>query len=178
MSLPSGFRVADLDHNAPTPFDLKPDAATCASLAETLGINGVRKLRFSGQITAQGRRDWRLDGQLGATVVQPCVVTLDPVTTRIDVAVTRSYLAGYIAPEEAEAEMPEDDTLEALGEVIDPAAVMAEALALALPDYPRKKDVELGDAVFTEAGAAPISDEDVKPFAGLAALRDKMRDTE
>ena len=178
MPLPSGFRVADLDQNAPTSFDLKPDAATCTALAETLEIRALRKLRFSGQISAQGKRDWHLRAKLGATVVQTCVVTLEPVTTRIDTEITRTYVAGLTAPEEAEAEMPEDDTIEALSDVIDPAAVMAEALAIALPDYPRKDGVELGEAVFTEPDVAPLSDAEVKPFAGLAALRDKMRDSE
>jgi hypothetical protein len=39
--------------------------------------------------------------------------------------------------------MPEDDTTEALPERLDLSAVMAEALALALPDYPRAPDAEM-----------------------------------
>ncbi len=47
-------------------------------------------------------------------------------------------------PTDDEAEMPEDDTAEPLPEVIDPGAVMFEALALALPDYPRAPKAETG----------------------------------
>ncbi|MCA0872846.1 DUF177 domain-containing protein [Seohaeicola saemankumensis] len=174
MTGTTALRVADLAQNAPTPFDIRPDAAAMQALAAELDLSALRKLRFSGQIKAQGRKNWRLEGQLGATVVQPCVVTLEPVTTRIDVPVERTYVAGLEAPAETEAEMPEDDTVEPLGPVIDPATVLAEALALALPLYPRKDGAGLEEAVFTEPGKAPMRDEDARPFAGLSALRDQL----
>jgi len=47
---------------------------------------------------------------------------------------------------------------------------MAEALALALPLYPRAPDADLGEAVFTTPGQAPMTHEAAKPFAGLADL--------
>ncbi|MCB1339764.1 MAG: DUF177 domain-containing protein [Pseudooceanicola sp.] len=172
------FRVADLDQNAPTPFDLRPDAATTAALAEELGLLGLRKLSFAGQIAAAGSRDFVLTGTLGATVVQPCVVTLDPVTTRIDTAVRRTYLANMPEVTGDEVEMPEDDTQEPLPAVIDPAAVMAEALALALPLYPRKADAALDEANFAEPGTEALTDETAKPFAGLAGLRDRLEGKE
>lgn len=172
----AALRVADLDPNRPAEFALRPDAAAQKALAEDLGLLGLRKLSFAGQIAAAGRRDWRLTGQLGATVVQPCVVTLAPVTTRIDVPVVRLYIAGMELPEGAETEMPEDDTTEALADQIDPAAVMAEALALALPDYPRADGADLGEAVFAGPGVTPMRDEDARPFAGLAGLRDALKD--
>jgi uncharacterized metal-binding protein YceD (DUF177 family) len=108
--------------------------------------------------------------------VQPCVATLAPVTTRIDTDVTRLYLADWQEPEGEEAEMPEDDTTEALPDRVDLAAVMAEALALALPDYPRASDAEIGTTQFAAPGVTPMTDEDAKPLAGLAALRDRMRE--
>lgn len=175
MTKTSSLRVADLSQNAPTAFDLAPDAAEMARIAEDLGLAGLRKLRFAGEIEAHGRRDWLLTGRLGATVVQPCVVTLDPVVTRIDTDVRRLFLAEMPEPEAAEVEMPEDDTLEPLGDRIDPGAVMREALALALPLYPRKQAADLGEAVFTEPGKRPLTDEDTRPFAGLADLRAQLK---
>lgn len=175
MSDKTAIRVADLSQNAPTPFDLRPDPAAQKTLAEELGLLGLRKLRFAGQIVAQGRKDWELTGSLGATVTQPCVVTLEPVTTRIDVDVRRLFLADLPDIEAEEIEMPEDDSVEKLGSEIDPAAVMAEALALALPLYPRKQGVSLSDSVFAEPGVEPMTDEDARPFAGLANLRDALK---
>ena len=175
MSDTTAFRVADLPQNTPTPFDLRPGGTELAALAAALGVNSLRKLRFTGEVSARGKRDWQLTAKLGATVIQDCVVTLEPVTTRIDRPVALTFVAGLEMPEDAEAEMPEDDSVEALGSHIDPQAVMVEALALAIPDYPRKENAELGTANFTEPGREAMTDEDTKPFAGLANLRDQLK---
>lgn len=179
MADTTGFRVADLSQNAATPFDIRPDAAQTEALRETLGVNALRKLRFAGEIRASGKRDWELVATLGATVVQDCVVTLDPVTTRIDVPVKRQYLAAYTENEAEEVEMEsDDDAIEALGTKIDPHEVMIESLSLHVPAYPRKDDAKLGDAIYSEPGVAPMTDEDTKPFAGLAALKDQLNKKE
>ena len=52
------------------------------------------------------------------------------------------------------------------------------ALALALPLYPRAAGVELGEAVFTEPGLAPLREGDLKPFAALAGLVLKAKDSD
>jgi len=172
------LRLSDLGQRRETGFDLSPDAAARGELADDLGLSAVKKLRFQGSLTPQGRADWRLDARLGATVVQPCVVTLEPVTTRIDTDITRLYLADMALPEGGrEIEMPEDDSAEPLPASLDLGNVMAEALALALPDFPRGPGVTLGEAVFAAPGTAPLRDEDARPFAGLAALR-RARDSD
>jgi uncharacterized metal-binding protein YceD (DUF177 family) len=170
----TSLRVASLSQTGPTPFSLRPDGASLAALAETLGLSGLRKLSFEGSLKPLGENDWQLTARLGATVLQPCVVTLEPVTTRIDIDVTRIYLRDYEEPDAPEAEMPEDDTVEPLGVWIDPAVVMEEALALALPEYPRKGDAEAGTVRITEPGKQPMSDAEARPFAGLAAFKEKL----
>lgn len=176
MTDSTALRVADLPQNAPTPFEIIPDAATLTALAAELGVTTLRKTRFTGELRAVGKRDWQLRANLGATVVQDCVVTLEPVTTRIDEKVEITYLAHFETPEAAEVEMPEDDSTEPLGSHIDPADVMVQALALYIPVYPRKSGAELGEAVYAEDGVQPMRDEDTKPFAGLAALRGLLKD--
>lgn len=157
-------------------FSLRPDADARSDLADQLGIRAVRKLAFAGVIQPEGASDLRLEAALGATVVQDCVVTGNPVTTRVDAPVLRRYLAGMEMPESDEAEMPDDDTAEPLPIEIDLAEVMAEALALELPPWPRSDGIEPVDMTVTEPGQVPMTDEDVKPFAGLKALRDQMKD--
>lgn len=178
MTETKGFRVADLSQNGPTRFDLRPEAQALTDLAVDLGLLGLRKLSFAGQIEAQGRRDWLLTAKLGATVVQACVVTQDPVTTRIDLPVRRLYLKDMEQPQGDEVEMPEDDEAEPLPGHIDPAAVMHEALALALPLYPRKEDAALDQADFAAPGTRAMTDADTRPFAGLAALREALKPKE
>jgi uncharacterized metal-binding protein YceD (DUF177 family) len=171
----SHLRLADLVSARGTAFTLVPDADERAAIATTLGIVAIKKLRFEGKLTPQGRKDWELTATLGATVVQDCVVTLAPVTTRIDEDVRRNYVADLPDLTGTEVEMPEDDTLEPLPDSIDLYAVLTEALALALPLYPRSEGAELGQIVYTEKGIAPLTDDDAKPFAGLGALRDSLK---
>ncbi|MBV0911907.1 YceD family protein [Anianabacter salinae] len=169
------LRLSDLPAGETRAFVIEPDASERAAIAADLGILGLRKLRLEGRLIPDGKRDWRLEAVLGATVVQACVVTLDPVSTRIDEAVKRRYSANPPeVPEATEVEMPEDDTVEPLPETLELGAVMREALALALPPFPRKDGIPPVEARFTESGAEPLTDDDVKPFAGLAELRDKL----
>jgi uncharacterized metal-binding protein YceD (DUF177 family) len=146
-----------------------------------LGLSGLRKLSFEGRLEPLGDNDWQLKARLGATVVQPCVVTLEPVTTRIDTDVARMFIHGFVDVDAPEAEMPEDDTVEPLGVWIDPAVVMAEALTLVLPEYPRAADAQGSSATtvrITEPGKTPMSDAEARPFAGLAALKQQLEGDE
>ena len=164
-----------LRQSSPTPFDVTPDAATRARIAGELALIKLPKLSFAGQIEAQGKRDWQLTGRLGATVVQACVVTLEPVTTRIDLDIRRTFVADWTEPDDAEAEMPEDETVEPLRDTYDLVEIAQEAVALALPDFPRAEGVEPVEITAAPEGTDPLTDETVKPFAGLAALRDKLK---
>lgn len=175
------LRVAELPTGASVPFDIEPDAALLAAMAEKLGVVALRKVTFRGKLAPLGRRDWQLNAELGATALQQCVATLDDVTSRVDVPVERHFLSDMPRPEELDAtpedgvEMPDDDHEEPLGEVIDLGRVLIEALALALPDYPRKEDAEPVSTVVAPPGETPLSDSDLKPFAGLADLKAKLQ---
>lgn len=175
----SRLRWSSLRQSGPTRFRLEPDAAERTALAQDLGAESLRKLRFEGTLLPRGKAGWRLEARLGATLVQACIVTLEPVTTRIDTEVVRDFVPidRMEEPEPgSEIEMPEDDSTDPMGDEIDLAEVMAEALALELPAYPRKAGAELGSAQFAEEGTAPMTDDEIKPFAGLAALKQKMQD--
>jgi uncharacterized metal-binding protein YceD (DUF177 family) len=171
------FRVADLKPNRELRFDIAPDADGLAALADVLGLLAVRKLRFSGVLRPDGRHDWQIEGKLGATVVQPCVVTLEPVSTRIDERLLRRLVRDLPDPDSdvEDVEMPEDDSVEPLGEVIDLMSIAQEALSLSLPTYPRRDGAQAGTAQVAPPGQTPLSDADVKPFAGLADLKAKLQ---
>jgi uncharacterized metal-binding protein YceD (DUF177 family) len=170
------IRVGDLAKGEQRPILVEPGPEARAAIAGALGIDAVKKLRLDGVLAPLGKRDWQFTGQIGATVVQACVVTLAPVTTRIDEPVARRWIADWHEPEGDEVEIPEAVDDEPLAASIDFGAVMVEALALALPAFPRAEGVVLDTAVFTEPGKTAMSDDDARPFAGLAALRDKLGD--
>ncbi len=145
------------------------------AIADILSAVSVEKMRISGALSPIGAKDWDLKANVGASVVQTCVVTLQPVRTRIDVPVALNYVADYRAGEQdSVTEMMVDASIEPLGHEIDLANIAIEALALALPDYPRAPDARLETQVFSEPGTTPMSDMDAKPFASLAQLKDKL----
>lgn len=169
------IRLSDLSQRKTHTFLLIPDSSRCEAIAADLDLIALRKVRLEGTLAPAGKHDWDLSAQIGATVVQPCVATLAPVTTRIEEKVRRGYRADLPEQDEAtEIEMHHDETLEPLPDTIDLEEILTEALALALPAYPRVEGTQPDKTVFTEPGKAPMTDDDARPFAGLAGLKDKL----
>ena len=158
-------------------FSLEPDADARADLARTLGIRGLRKLKFKGHLSPDGVQDLKLDAWLGATVQQDCVATGNPVTTRVEEQVTRLYLHDLPVPEGDEIEMPADENADPLPTILSLEEVMAEALALALPAWPRLKGVDPVSVSVSEPGKSPMTDEEARPFAALKSLQEEAPDT-
>ncbi|SOB98888.1 YceD family protein [Rhodobacter maris] len=164
------LRPADLAGRKPTRFEIAPPSETLADIAGWAGITALRAFHFKGALTPAGRNDWLLEARLTATVVQDCVVTLAPVETEIIEDVRRRYLAAMEEPTGEEVEMPEDTDSEPLPDRIDLGAVALEALELALPLYPHAPGAEGLEIVATPPGAAPIREEETRPFANLRTL--------
>lgn len=170
-------RLRDLKGAKELAVDVRPEAPVREALAKQLGILAVRKLSLSGKLRSVGKGDWAFSGVLGATVVQECVATLQPVTTRIEEPVKRLFVTELPDPGPgSETEIPEDVDVEQLSDPIDLGFIMAEALALALPPFPRAEGAGAKDFAVSEPGTEPMTDEDAKPFASLAELRKKLAD--
>ena len=169
-STPDRLRVAHLNPRGTTPFDVTPDADARDAIATELGISALPAARLTGTVGPHAGEAWVLEAQLTARVVQPCVVTLEPVETAIDQPVRRIYSPHATEPEDELAEMPDED-LEPLGQSIDVAAVLIEELALALPLYPRADGAAYSPP--GTGGAAPDDEtagETRRPFADLGKL--------
>lgn len=169
------YRTATLGSRKPTRFTFAPDAAMRAAIAADLGLLELPKFHVKGEIVPVGRHDYTLKAEMTATVVQPCIISLAPVTTVLRDDIERRYIRDYQEPDADEMELMADDDGEPLPESIDIREVAVEGLTLALPLYPRAAGAELGEAVFAPEGAAPIKDVELKPFAGLAALAEKLK---
>ena len=161
------LRADRLPARKPTEIDLTPDAAARDRIAASLDLLGLPALRLTGQIAAAPADAWQFEGRVTATVVQPCGITLAPVTTQIDEAVRRVWSPHVTDASDlpVEIEMGDDET-EPLESEIDLGAVLVEALTLALPAFPRAPGATLEDS-----GDEPAAPENTrKPFAGLADL--------
>ena len=171
------LRAADLKQSRGTSFDIRFSPADQRTAAETLKIPGVAKMRFQGRITPLGRADWELKGAIGATVTQECVLTLVPVKARIEEEVYRIFRKDTPVFEDGSVvELNMDEHEEPLGTEIDLFAIAVEAIALALPPYPKAEGAVLKKTVFAGEDVTPMTDEDAKPFASLAALKDKLQE--
>lgn len=170
------YPVTELKESGPTDVSLFLEPAEMAGIASELELVDLAKTRFEGELVPMGRKNWQLRGKLGATVTQSCVLTLAPVKTRIDVPIERIYLADFELPDEdSVTEMDEDDDVsEPLPAEIDMISVISEAIALNVPAYPRAEGAELETQVFAPPGVDPLTDQDLKPFASLADLKDKL----
>jgi len=161
------------EHN----FSETPSLEEMTAIASMLDVISLRKMRFVGKLSPLGDDGWLLTADLGATVTQQCVVTLHPVRTRIDITVERRFLPQFDENlTTQDVDIPDDDTVERLSAQIDLGEIAIETLALAMPEYPKVEGATLENNDSTPSNAAPIEDEKVKPFAGLAALKEKMED--
>ncbi|MEO0485050.1 MAG: DUF177 domain-containing protein [Pseudomonadota bacterium] len=161
---------ADRSHSAVW----RPGDETLAAMAEDLGLLALKKLAADLTLTPLARGAWRLTADWGASVVQPCVVTLAPVKTRLTSKDELTFTKELPDATGSESEMPEDETLEPLVPVIDLPRIVGEMVTLSLPLYPRAAEADFESAQFAGPGIAPMTDDDAKPLAGLAALRDAM----
>jgi len=129
--------VSRLSANQSYSFSLKLSDEARTEMAKTLDLLALKKPSLIGTLKPHGADDWLLKARLGATVQQACVITLAPVSARIEESVERLFVR--IMPsfddleEDAEVEMPEDDRAEPLENTINLADVFREALSLALP---------------------------------------------
>ncbi len=167
--------VRRLSRRRETPFSIEADPEELADLARFLGLPHVERLSFEGTVAAVGEEDWEVRGRLVAALEQTCVVSLEPVAIHHDAEITRRYMpADEIAPvSEVTVAPDEEDEPDTFTNAIDPAALAVESLVLMLDPYPRAEGAALERATFAGPGVTPLEDADVRPFAGLAALRQK-----
>jgi uncharacterized metal-binding protein YceD (DUF177 family) len=169
------LRIADLKQSGKTAFDITFSSDELQSARDELDLVKMTKMRFRGTIAPSGTSDWELTAEVGASVVQSCVVTLAPVKTRIDEPVYRLYRKDMPEFEEGSVnEMELEDYEEPLGTEFDLFAIAKEAVSLALPPYPKAAGAKLESGQFAEEGVTPMTDDDAKPFASLAALKDNL----
>ena len=115
-----------------------------------------------------------MEADFDAEVVQSCVVTLEPLPSRISDRIVQYFgregLAAESDPTEVEVAVDEEDPPEPIvnGE-IDMGEAVAQGLALALEPYPRKPGAAIAEEVPKSAPATAAPG----PFAVLARLRKK-----
>ena len=149
-------------------------AEDLAALAAWTGVDSVEK--FSAEVTLRrlSQTHFSFSAELTAEITQACVVTLEPVNTRIERTIAREL---HFEPRTQAADLQsageltlaagDDDVPEAIASLhYDLAAPLLEEFSLAIDPYPRK-----AGAVFDTPGDAEVPQS--SPFAVLKALKDR-----
>jgi uncharacterized metal-binding protein YceD (DUF177 family) len=141
------------------------------ALARRFGLVGIAHLAATATVKRISRRLFRVDGSFEADVVQTCVVTLEPFSTRLAQPFSASFGEAGPGLSALVTGLEEDEQPEPIeGGVIDIGETVAQYLALALDPYPRKP----GASVPQEYGAGEGKGEGPsgnKPFAGLGSFK-------
>ena len=153
---------------------LKVTEQEIAALTAFAGILSINNFAAELDVRPWGKTGFRVNGRVTANVEQACVVTLEPVPTRVDetVEVKLAPLADAeryqpkTAPEgEIIVDLEADDIPDFFeGAAIDVGAIAVEFFMLGLDPYPRKPGVEFQP--LPDPGKAEVS-----PFAKLAVLK-------
>lgn len=155
--------------------EIEADESERVALARWFDAQEVSRLGARFEITRWRGSGLLVSGTVSAALTQACVVTLSPVPALVEETVSRRYL-----PERKLDRAPDtldpfgEDPPEALPETLDLAAIAAETVALALEPYPRAEGAELGEALRSPAGATALDDPSERPFAKLAALKERL----
>lgn len=146
------------------------------ALAARFGLVALDSLSAQMTLRRIGRGPVvRVEGRLSAEVLQTCVVSLEPVRSRIEEEFVLLYAPegsgvrhGHVLEEGFG--VADDDWPEPLEEGrIDIGEAVAQQLALALDPYPRKPGVRLEDMIGRPEGAG-ADEAPAGPFAALVRL--------
>lgn len=178
-AVPEFSRPVDLERIGTAPYEVAIGAneAERAALTVRLGLIALPRLEARLILRRSGPdARLRLEGHMEAEAVQACVVSLEPVASRL----TEDFVQVYdLAPmdeadEEGEVSVapgPEDEDPEPLGpDGLDLGEAVTQQLALSLDPYPRAPGAALPEDL-TGPGEAQAHRE--SPFAALKTLKER-----
>tara|TARA_B100001057_G_scaffold89192_2_gene85385 strand:+ start:1383 stop:1952 length:570 start_codon:yes stop_codon:yes gene_type:complete len=176
----SVIRFAEINKAKSFEFNLTLSREKVSDLITRLDLINLKKVSLLGKLSPSRSKEWRLKAELRATVKQKCVITFKPVQTIVNETIIRTFSAlafPNVLTENSDdgiSPVKFDDSLQELKDEIDLAEIIFEELILILPLYPKFADAELGRYTVTEPGVEPLNNENLKPFAQLSELKEKI----
>ena len=158
---------------AETASTVEADPEEREALARHLGLESLERLEARLHITPEDGMI-TVRGTLMAELTQSCVITLEPVKSRIEASIQRLYGPGETegaGDEDVDLTLESDDPPDPIIDgVIDLGSAVSEQLALEIDPFPRAPGAGFGGYESEESG-------EEKPFAALGALKDKLEKT-
>jgi uncharacterized metal-binding protein YceD (DUF177 family) len=152
-------------------YRFEADEEQRRALAEALGIPDVQAFAGEFEVRPVRGQSYSVRGRIRATVVQTCVVTLDPVPQEVVEEVDVTLMRAEDVDPASRGKEDLVDAVETEGpEVfhrgrIDLGVIAAEHLALGLDPYPRSPGADFASHIEDDSQLRP------SPFAGLAELK-------
>lgn len=165
---------------SPATISFAAPAKSLPALADLAGAEEVTGFTAELRIRKWRRRGLAVEAELAADLVQMCVVTLEPIKTRIEEHFEARFLSASERRDdtnrpglEIEIDPDEADPPEYFeGSEVDLGPVLVEHFLLGVDPYPRAEGAEVEDAF---SGDGRLADEDdgspPSPFAALAQLK-------
>jgi uncharacterized metal-binding protein YceD (DUF177 family) len=145
---------------AESAYKITADASERAALAHRFDLLALERLQAEVRVKRLAGGLIQLSAVLSAEVVQGCVVTMEPVPSRIEEQFNLLY--GAVTEEREVVLNGESEPVEPLaGGAIDLGEAVAQQLSLVLDPFPR------APAVLSQATVAPDEPGGHSPFAGL-----------
>jgi hypothetical protein len=165
--------VTGLRRDAKTQFRSVAERDELVKLARYLDVERVDKLTLTGFISPTEGNGWRIHGRLMASLAQSCVVSLAPLSIKHNTEIERFYLPEdhLITEQEVQVSHDEQDMPDPFTDYLDPAQLAVDELVQMIAPFPRAKGVELAQSGFAPPGITPLTDDAVRPFVGLSALK-------
>lgn len=161
-------------------ISFEADEAACATLAERFGLIELSEFRAEARLRRRKDTGWiELKGTLTATVVQECVVTLEPVTNHVDGEIDELFEDGPGEERhgkdrvEVDLDPVADDPEPLEGDVLDVGEIIAQVLSLSIDPYPRAPGVPQVGVADGAGGSSQQGTGAASPFASLALLKDR-----
>ena len=172
-------RFSEINRTKTFEFHFTLSSKKISELVKRLDLLNIKKVSLRGKLSPLGLNEWSLKAELRATVKQKCVITFKPVQTIVNETINRTFSPSAIknaseVNDDGTSPVLFDDTLQEFNDEIDLAEIIFEELTLILPLYPKIEGAELGSYSVTEPGAKPLNEENIKPFAQLSELVDKL----
>jgi hypothetical protein len=142
-------------------LEIEAPPAVRAAVAELAAVRDLPQLSAVFDLTRQGD-GLHVSGRVSALVGQTCVVSLEPIESKLDEAIDVTFGPPGAAPPTGADEPPEP----LAGGSVDLGALATEFLILGIDPYPRKDCVQFAPPEAKEAGE--------HPFVALATLKKNL----
>jgi uncharacterized metal-binding protein YceD (DUF177 family) len=149
-------------------IEIEASADERAALARRFGLIAIDDVSSRMRVRRLENGGVGVRGRFSASLVQHCVVTLEPVAARVEdvIEVLYSPFDGGEGRDVSVVAFGDDAPEPLRGDVIDVGEVVAESLGLAIDSYPRRPG-----ATFASIRQAAKMGEDPPPESPFAALR-------